>query len=283
MLHPVHDDGPGGAVEDEAGDAQGVGVGVHIGARHDELVVGHPGHDVGLAAGHRQPARHLPGHLLGGAGPELLVDVLPAVELDEQHGQRAPGPLGRRRAPASSWSSTRARLGGSASDLSAGLGRRGRPRAVPPRPAPGGGRRGRLGLGRHVLDDPAQAVVLDGEGPLRQRVADGLDEGLGDEGLHEQPVEVGRRGQRAVERGQAREEQDRRVGVLFLEPAGQLHPGVVGELVVDDDRGGVLQAVQGQRLGRVRGHEHLDARPLEHGRQALPGGLIVVDDQDRVL
>ena len=51
-------------------------------------------HDVGLAAGHRQPARHLAGHLLGRARSELLVDVLPAVELDEQHGQRAPGALG---------------------------------------------------------------------------------------------------------------------------------------------------------------------------------------------
>ena len=93
MLHPVHDDGPGRAVEDEAGDAQGVGVGVHVRAHHHELVVGHPRHDVGLAAGHRQPAGHLARHLLGGARPELLAHVLPPVELDEQHRQRAAGAL----------------------------------------------------------------------------------------------------------------------------------------------------------------------------------------------
>ena len=38
--------------------------------------------------------------------------------------------------------------------------------------------------------------------------------------------------------------QDRRVGVLFFEPPGQLHPGVIGELVVHHHRGRTLQAVQ---------------------------------------
>ncbi len=126
-------------------------------------------------------------------------------------------------------------------------------------------------------------MVLDGERSLGEGVANGLDEGLGNERLDEKPVEVGRRSQRAVERRQAGEQEDRRVGVLFLEPAGQLHPGVVSELVVDHHRGGTLQSVQRQRLGRVRGHEHLDARPLEHRREAVPGGLVVVDDKDRVL
>ncbi len=93
MLHPVHHHGPGGAVEDEAGDAQGIGIRMHVRARHDELVVGGARHDVGLAAGHRQPARHLTRHVLSGPCPELLVHVLPAVELHEQHGQRTAGAL----------------------------------------------------------------------------------------------------------------------------------------------------------------------------------------------
>ena len=72
-------------------------------------------------------------------------------------------------------------------------------------------------------------------------------------------------------------------GSSSLSLPGQVDPGVVGELVVDHHGGGSLQAVQRQGLGRVRRHEDLDARPLEHRREALPGGLIVIDDQDRVL
>ena len=46
------------------------------------------------------------GHLLGRSRPELLVHVLPPVELDEEHGQRAPGalrarPVSRRQRPSS--------------------------------------------------------------------------------------------------------------------------------------------------------------------------------------
>ncbi len=126
-------------------------------------------------------------------------------------------------------------------------------------------------------------MVLDRQRPLREGVADGLDEGLGHERLHQEPVELRRRRQGAVERGQTGEEQDGGVGVLFLEPLGQFHPGVLGELVVDHHRGGALQAEQRQRLGRVRRHEDLDARALEHRSQTLPGGLVVVDDQNRVL
>ena len=129
----------------------------------------------------------------------------------------------------------------------------------------------------------SQAVVLDRQRPLCEGVADGLDEGLGHEGLDQKTVEMCRRGQRAVERRQAGEQQHRRVGVLFFQPARQVHPGVVSKLVVHHHGGRMLQAVQGQCLGRVRSHEHLDARPFEHRRQTVSGGLVVVDDKDRVL
>ena len=105
----------------------------------------------------------------------------------------------------------------------------------------------------------------------------------GTSGLTSRPSRCADAAKRAVERRQAGEQQDRRVGVLFLEPPGQLHPGVIGELVVDHDRGGTLQSVQRECLGGVRCHEHLDARALEHRRETVPGGLVVVDDKDRVL
>ena len=105
-----------------------------------------------------------------------------------EHGQWAPGPLGACQGPAELL-------------LEQGpVGRFGedaRRRARAPRPAAAAGAgfgrvaaAGHLGLGGHLLDDPAQAVVLDGQRPLGQRVADGLDEGLGYERLHQEPVEV---------------------------------------------------------------------------------------------
>ena len=191
MLNPVDDHGPSRAVEDEAGDAQGVDVGVHVRAHHDELVVGGTRHDVGLSPGHRQPAGHFARHLLGRPGPELLVHFLPAVELDEQHGQWAPGALGPGHCLVELLLDSRARLGGSAKASGSGGG--GGAAAASAAAALGGGRRRRLGLGRHLFDDLAEAVVLDRQGPLGQGVANGLDERLGDQRLHQQPVEVGGR------------------------------------------------------------------------------------------
>ena len=57
--------------------------------QHDELVAAEPRHRVAVAQALAQPLRHLPAAAVAGVVAQRVVDDLEAVEVDEQHRERA--------------------------------------------------------------------------------------------------------------------------------------------------------------------------------------------------
>jgi hypothetical protein len=68
----------------------------HLGQHHRELVAAQPRHDVRLAHAAAQARRRLHQQLVAGGMADAVVHVREAVEIDEQHRERAAAALGRR-------------------------------------------------------------------------------------------------------------------------------------------------------------------------------------------